>query len=224
MVGRTRRLRNFWRRVAQAALGFVLVSVLQVASLRILPPFFTAMMLQRSYESLFSGELPKRDYRWVPQSRISRNLRRAVVAAEDGEFYRHQGFNWDAIEEAWVEYQRGERRRGASTVSMQLSRNLYLGNARNWIRKGLEAYYTVLLEFFLPKDRILELYLNVIEWGDGVYGSEAAARTYYRLPASKLNAGQAARLAACIPNPRRFHPLQSSAYLDWYARSIERRM
>lgn len=156
--------------------------------------------------------------------KISGNLKRAVVTAEDGEFYRHNGFNWEAINRAWVEYQKGERRRGASTITMQLARNLFLGNSKNWVRKGLEAYYTVLLEFFLSKNRILELYLNVIEWGDGFYGAEAAARIYYHVPASGLSTFQAARLAACIPNPRRFNPLKESPYLDWYTAHIEGRM
>ena len=140
---------------------------------------------------------------WVPYQRISDHLKRAVVAAEDAKFLDHEGFDWEAIQEARRKNeQRGKVVAGASTISQQLAKNLYLSSQRSFLRKGQEAALTIMLERTLTKRRILEIYLNVIEWGDGIYGAEAAAQRYFHKPASALSANEAAFLSAMIPNPR----------------------
>jgi monofunctional biosynthetic peptidoglycan transglycosylase len=175
----------------------------------------------RAAEARSRGQQPRRLQAWVPLERISVNLQRAVMAGEDTNFTAHRGFDYEAIQKAWEQVQReaakeakneGENddwlpnlpdfRRGASTITQQLAKNLYLSSDRSFLRKGQEAILTVFLEGMLSKRRILELYLNVIEWGDGIYGAEAAAQHYFRKPASSLNATEAAFLSAIIPNPR----------------------
>ncbi len=144
---------------------------------------------------------------WVALSDISPHLQRAVIAAEDAKFCLHRGFDWDAVENAVERYQKKRRRiLGASTISMQTSKNLFLWPGRTFLRKGVEAYLTVWLETLLPKERILELYLNEIEWGPGIYGAEAASRHYFGVHASALSLHQAALLAAVLPNPIFWHP------------------
>jgi monofunctional biosynthetic peptidoglycan transglycosylase len=150
---------------------------------------------------------------WVPYHRISMRLKQAVVAAEDANFASHSGFDWAAIEKAYERNrQEGEIVRGASTISQQLAKNLFLSGERSWWRKAQEAAITVMLETLLTKRRILEIYLNVVEWGDGVYGAEAAAR--YHVPAAALTPPQAARLAAMLPSPRSYTPRSDTLYLQ----------
>jgi monofunctional biosynthetic peptidoglycan transglycosylase len=152
--------------------------------------------------------------RWVPYGRISRHLKLAVVAAEDANFMSHSGFDWDAIQKAHERNVReGAIVLGASTISQQLAKNLFLPESRVWWRKAQEAAITVMLEAALTKRRILEIYLNVVEWGDGVYGAEAAARYHYGVPASALTPEQAARLAAMLPSPRSYSPRSDTLYL-----------
>jgi monofunctional biosynthetic peptidoglycan transglycosylase len=160
------------------------------------------MMEQRAKEALLRGEEPRRLQTWVPYDRISRNLTRAVLAGEDSRFFDHAGFDWDemqkALEKDWNE---GRFKRGASTISQQLAKNLFLSTSKNPIRKVHEALITKEMEWSLGKRRILEIYLNVIEWGDGIYGAEAAARNYFNTSASSLSPDQAAFLSAIIPSP-----------------------
>ncbi|MCW5625490.1 MAG: monofunctional biosynthetic peptidoglycan transglycosylase [Burkholderiales bacterium] len=142
-------------------------------------------------------------HEWVPYDRISIQLKRAIIASEDAKFLDHDGFDWDAIQKAYTRnLKKGKVVSGGSTISQQLAKNLFLTSQRTPWRKAQEAIITVMLEKVMTKRRILEIYLNVIEWGDGVFGAEAAARHYYKVPASKLGAEQAARLAAIVPNPR----------------------
>src|SRR5687767_11499331 len=151
---------------------------------------------------------------WVPYERISEHLKRAVIAAEDARFLDHEGFDWEAIQQAM---QKNERRgkvvAGASTISQQLAKNLFLSGERSYLRKGQEAVITWMLENTMSKRRILELYLNVAEWGEGVFGAEAAARYHFNIPASQLNAAQAAWLASVLPSPRRYHRGRVTPYL-----------
>ena len=153
-------------------------------------------------------------HQWVPYARISPNLKRALVAAEDAKFLEHRGFDWDGIKQAW---ERNRKQKtivaGGSTISQQLAKNLFFSGKRTWWRKGQEAVVTVMIETMMPKQRILEIYLNVIEWGDGVFGAEAAARYHYGGTAAALNAEQAARLAAMVPSPRRYGPGANTGYL-----------
>ncbi|MBI4193497.1 MAG: monofunctional biosynthetic peptidoglycan transglycosylase [Betaproteobacteria bacterium] len=153
-------------------------------------------------------------HRWVPYSRISNHLKRAVIASEDAKFPQHRGFDWDGIRNAFEKNVReGEIVAGGSTITQQLAKNLFLSGERAWWRKAQEAAVTVMLETVMSKRRILEIYLNVIEWGEGVFGAEAAARYHFGVPAAALTAEQAARLAAIVPSPRRYSPGRDTAYL-----------
>jgi monofunctional biosynthetic peptidoglycan transglycosylase len=164
-------------------------------------------------------------YTWVPYARISPNLKRAVIAAEDARFLDHEGFDWEAIQKAM---QKNERRgkvvAGASTISQQLAKNLFLSGSRSWLRKGQEAVITWMMEHTLSKRRILELYLNVAEWGDGVFGAEAAARYHFGVPASALTAEQATWLAAILPSPKRYDRGRETPYISGRMMTISARM
>jgi monofunctional glycosyltransferase len=164
-------------------------------------------------------------HQWVPYERISNNLKRAVIAAEDAKFLDHEGFDWEAIQKAYERnVQKGKVVRGGSTISQQLAKNLFLSSQRTPWRKAQEAVITVMLETTLSKRRILEIYLNVIEWGNGVFGAEAAARHYFGASAGVLSAEQGARLAAMVPNPRYFDRRRDSPYLARRADLILARM
>ena len=164
-------------------------------------------------------------HRWVPYERISRNLKRAVMASEDAKFLQHEGFDWEGMQTAWEKnLKKGRIVAGGSTISQQLAKNLFLSGKRTPWRKGEEAIITFMLEQMMTKRRIFEIYLNVIEWGDGVFGAEAAARHYYRKPASALTPHEAARLAAMVPNPRYYDKHRSTRYLERRTRIIQRRM
>lgn len=162
---------------------------------------------------------------WVPYAKISTHLKRAVLVAEDDKFIDHDGFDWQGIQKALEKNEkRGKVVAGGSTISQQLAKNLFLSGERSMLRKGQEAIITVMLERVLDKERILEIYLNVIEWGDGIFGAEAAARHYYGVTAGQLSAMQAAKLAAMVPRPRFYDKNRNSAYLQKYAETILGRM
>jgi monofunctional biosynthetic peptidoglycan transglycosylase len=204
------------------------------------------MIETRISEARREGREPRRVQQWVPLARISPNLQRAVLAGEDSNFVVHDGFDYEAIQKAWEEAQReaakeaeaeGERdqsswipampnfKRGASTISQQLAKNLYLSSEKSFARKLREAFLTYFLERTLPKRRILEIYLNVIEWGDGIYGAEAASQTYFGKPAANLAPQEAAYLAAMIPNPRTvFNPKVNPRRVKRRQRIIQRGM
>ena len=170
-------------------------------------PSSTGVMRQREAEARAAGRRIRRDQAWVPLSRISRHLVHAVLSSEDQKFFGHQGVDWDAIEKSVeVDRKRGRFARGGSTITQQLAKNLFFTTHKSLLRKARELVVSRWLEDDLSKQRILELYLNVIEWGDGVYGAQAAAERYYGKPASGLDADEAAGLAAMIPNPRRINP------------------
>jgi monofunctional glycosyltransferase len=167
------------------------------------PPGRTAFMAYRLGELREIKPDAALRYQWVDYTKISRNLKRAMIAAEDSKFVEHEGFDWEGIQLAMEKNQkRGRYVAGGSTITQQLAKNLFLSPNKSYLRKGQEAIITLMLEYTLDKERILELYLNVIEWGNGVFGAEAAARRYFGIPASQLSAEQAARLAAMAPNPR----------------------
>ena len=152
-------------------------------------------------------------YRWVPLNRMSAALVKAVIASEDGKFCSHSGFDWQAIDAAMEYNARGGAVRGASTISQQTAKNLFLPQTRSWVRKGAEAYYTVLLEAMWPKWRIMETYLNVAEFGPGIFGVEAASQIYFKKPAERLNGFEAARLAAVLPSPQNYHVVNPGPYV-----------
>ena len=175
----------------------------------------TALMEHR--QALDQRQRPSvpREWTWVPLSRISRHLQHAAVAAEDASFFIHEGFDWEGIKDAAIHnLEAGELKRGGSTITQQLAKNLYLSTERSLLRKAREALITRSLEHHLTKERILELYLNVAEWGNGVYGAEAAARHHFGKSAQDLNADEAAWLAAILPSPRRYDPLRKTAFLS----------
>jgi monofunctional glycosyltransferase len=177
-------------------------------------PLSTALMDHRQTQAKKQGRAAPRQWTWVPLSRISPHLRHAVVAAEDASFFTHEGFDWEGIKEA-AKYnlEAGELKRGGSTITQQLAKNLYLSSERSLFRKAREALIARSLEQHLTKKRILELYLNVAEWGQGVYGAEAAARHHFGKSSYDLTADEAAWLAAILPSPRRYDPLRKTTFL-----------
>lgn len=210
-VYRSRPARPRWRRwlkiaiavVVCAAVGYHGIILIRVFRLKSHNPGSTALMLQRASEAADAGRTPRREQEWVPYERISRNLVRAVLAGEDSRFFDHSGFDWEEIQKALEkDWEEMKFQRGASTISQQLAKNLFLSTSKNPVRKLHEALITWEMERLLSKRRILELYLNVIEWGDGIYGAEAASRHYFNTSAASLGPEQAAFLSAIIPNPR----------------------
>jgi monofunctional biosynthetic peptidoglycan transglycosylase len=206
-------------------LWFVLITGAQVLALRWLPPLTSAFMVARQFQALSAGDWRFRvDYHWRDRGRISRQLPIALVAAEDQTFPDHHGFDFKAIDKAMESNKRGRKIRGASTISQQLAKNLFLWQGRSYLRKGLEAWYTVLIELTWPKSRILEVYANVAEFGDGIYGAEAAAQAFFHKPASRLGPAECARLAAVLPSPRRYDAGRPGPYVQRRARWIERQV
>ncbi len=196
----------------------LLAPVVLIAVYRVVPPPVTALMLIRAAQ----GEATRQE--WVPLSRIAPSLGRAVIAAEDQKFCKHSGFDWQALGEAWQDWRAGRHARGASTLTMQTAKNLFLWSGRSLIRKGAEAYLALWIELLWPKARILEIYLNVVEWGPGLYGAEAAAMQFFGKPAAGLGADEAARLAAVLPNPRRFSAGNPTPYTAERAAIIRLKM
>jgi monofunctional glycosyltransferase len=217
----SRIVRQILRVVLYTVLGFYGVCLSGLCYLKFLPPLFTTVQLQHQIESFFAPGAYTKRYTYVPLSQISDHLEHAVVAAEDSRFFAHRGFDWQELEKAWqTARRRSKPMRGASTISQQLVKNLFLTTHRSFLRKGLEYTLTPLAELILGKQRILELYLNVIEWGPGVYGAEAAARYHYDTSAVTLTREQASRLAAVIPAPRTRIPQR----MDGYSAIIQTRM
>ena len=208
-----------------ACAAYVYLTTPDVRPLRSNNPQSTAFMDLRAQEARARGESPRRVQQWVPYRRISAQLLRAVLVTEDSRFWRHDGLDYEQIKESMeVNLERGEFARGASTITQQLAKNLYLSPSKNPIRKLRELLIARRLENELTKQRILELYLNVIEWGNGIYGAEAAARTYFRKSASQLDAGESAMLAAAIANPRIMDPARPTARLRRRQQMVLRRM
>ncbi len=207
------RSRTWPRRLLKAlALAVLLLlggSLAGVLVLRWAPVPTTALMLARRLEPKARAQV----HAWVPLEEIAPSLGLAVLAAEDQNFSEHWGFDWQAIEKALAHNERSRRKKGASTVTQQTAKNLFLWEGRTWVRKGFEAWFTLLLELAWPKRRILEVYLNSVEFGEGVFGAEAAARTFFRKPARRLSAEESALLAAVLPSPRRFRADAPSPYV-----------
>lgn len=224
-AGNKPRRRRWLRWVLALPWLFLLASVLQVAILRLVDPPFSSFMAIRQFQAWGSGDWTYRSaHAWRDFDDISTTLPVALVAAEDQNFAIHHGFDLKAIETARENNARGRKVRGASTISQQLAKNLFLWSGRSWVRKGIEAWYTLLIETLWPKARILELYANFAEFGDGVYGAQAAARTFFGKDAKHLNATQSARLAAVLPNPKRYQAGRPGPYVQRRTRAIERQM
>ncbi|HTI67992.1 MAG TPA: monofunctional biosynthetic peptidoglycan transglycosylase [Caulobacteraceae bacterium] len=211
-----RKRRRWLKGVAIAfLLVAVLIPILSAATYRFVPPPVTYLMIERLAQGYGLHK------RWRPLSAISPALPQAVIAAEDAKFCEHHGFDIDAIRQAMRANQRRPNQvRGGSTISQQTAKNVFLWNGRSYLRKGLEAYFTLLIEALWGKRRILEVYLNVAEWGPGTYGAEAAAQRYFKVSAAKLNREQAARLAAILPSPLRWKAVQPGPYVARRSRRI----
>jgi monofunctional glycosyltransferase len=206
---------------------FILFSAVQTALLRFINPPFTVPMIGLWITNLFASEKEIMPHHvWRNLKDISPNLIKAVMSGEDQRFISHHGFDLVEMNKAYKDIidKKNKRARGASTITMQLARTLFLWKDRNLIRKGLEAYYTILLELFLSKTRIMELYLNMVDWGTGIMGAEEASQKYYRVGAGKLTATQAAGMAAILPNPHKWSPVNPTPYLSSRITEIMRYM
>ncbi|HEY0309843.1 MAG TPA: monofunctional biosynthetic peptidoglycan transglycosylase [Luteimonas sp.] len=222
---RPRRRRRWVRWLWLLPLLFVVATTLQVAALRFIDPPFSAFMAARQLQAWAGGDWGFRiAHEWRDLEAMAPSVPLALVAAEDQRFPEHHGFDLDAIEKARRNNARGRKVRGASTISQQVAKNLFLWSGRSWVRKGIEAWYTVLIELLWPKHRILEVYANVAEFGDGVYGVQAAARGFFGRDAARLTPAQSARLAAVLPSPRRYNARNPGPYVQRRSRNIERQM
>jgi monofunctional biosynthetic peptidoglycan transglycosylase len=193
-------------------LWFVVLSVFSVLLFRFVPVPFTPLMISRYFEQKAAGKETHSSHDWVAIDKISPQLQKAVIASEDDKFLTHHGFNFEAMKKAYKNNKKGKRIKGGSTISQQTAKNVFLWQGRSYLRKGLEAYFTVLIELLWSKERIMEVYLNSIEMGDGVYGAQAAAQFWYKKDAADLTKYEAAGIAAILPNPLRFKAVKSSPY------------
>lgn len=206
-------------------LSFVVATVLLVGILRFVSPPTSAFMVKRQLEGLFQKDKSARiQYQWIDWEFISPYMALAVVAAEDQKFLDHRGFDFQSISEALEERRTKGRVRGASTITQQTAKNLFLWESRSFVRKGFEAWFTVWMETLLPKRRILEIYLNIVEFGDGVYGVQSAARIFLNKEPSQLTRREAALMAAVLPSPKRFSVVAPSDYIQKRTLQIERQM
>lgn len=195
-------------------LWFNIISLFFVLLYKFVPVPFTPLMAIRAVEHKSAGKEMVCSHDWVSLDEISTNLPKAVISSEDGNFLTHNGFDFKAIEKAFDSNQKGKKLKGGSTISQQTAKNVFLWQGRSYVRKGLEVYFTVLIEFIWGKERIMEVYLNSIEMGDGVYGAQAAANHWYRKDAKNLTRQEAAGIAAILPNPRKFKASNSSSYIN----------
>ena len=195
--------------------AFFASTILSVVALRFLPVYFTPLMFIRCYEQASEGKDLKLSHHWVPLEKISPSLPLAVMASEDANYLSHHGFDYEAIEHAAKRNREHPEKRklGASTISQQTAKNVFLWPGRSWIRKGFEVYFTTLIELMWSKQRIMEVYLNSIETGDGIYGADAVAEEHFHTDALHLTKAQCALIAATLPNPRKFSSLHPSAYM-----------
>jgi len=210
-----RYLKVILRWVLYIFIGFTGSSIFFVLLFAIVNPPITPLMIIRSVQESFQGEKVVLKKKWVSLQEISPALQLAVVASEDNRFLEHHGFDFDAIEKAkdFNDKKKGRRMRGASTISQQTAKNVFLWPQRSWVRKGLEAYFTILIELVWSKKRIMEVYLNVIETGKGIYGAEEAAQTYFSRSAKNLSPSESALIAAILPNPLKWSPAHPTGYL-----------
>jgi monofunctional biosynthetic peptidoglycan transglycosylase len=218
-------IKKIFRFLFKIALWFFIISIGLTIIYRFIPVPVTPLMVIRLWEQAWDEKKDVRLYKdWVSIDNISKHMPQAVYAAEDQKFLEHNGFDWKAMEEAWEKNKKGKRIKGASTISQQTAKNVFLWPSRNLVRKGLEAYFTFLIETIWTKERIMEIYLNVIEMGPGIYGIEAASQTFYNRPASKLTRQQAAMIAAVLPNPIRWSPAKPTGYIrgrqSWILRQM----
>lgn len=207
-------IRKIFRWIWKATLWFFALSILSVIIFKWVPVPITPLMMTRAIENKMDGKDMILTHDWEPIENISPNLQKAVIASEDGNFLKHNGFDFKAMQKAFKNNQKGKRLKGGSTISQQTAKNVFLWQGRSYLRKVLEAYFTVLIELIWGKERIMEVYLNSIEMGNGVYGAEAAAQHWYRKSAADLTKQEAAGIAAILPNPRKYKATNSSSYIE----------
>lgn len=223
-VGSESWVKRYTKLTGRVILWWLALTIFWVLSLRFINPPITLLMLQRGIERKSDGKDWKIEKSWLKFDDISDNLKQAAIAGEDVNFRKHWGFDFKAMEKAYQKNQNGKRITGGSTISQQTAKNVFLWPGRSYIRKGFEVYFTVLIELLWGKKRILEVYLNVIEMGDGIYGAEIASRKYYRKSAENMSREQAALLVAVLPNPIRWSPAKPTSYIYYKQGLILRNM
>lgn len=206
-------MKKFFKWTRNIIIAFFALSILQVIILKFLPVYYTPYMVYNNIAQSFSEDKMKCEHKWVPLDKISKKLPLAVVASEDNLYMTHSGFDFKEIAKSIEEADKGKRVRGGSTITQQTAKNVFLWHGKSYIRKGLEAYYTVLIEFIWGKERIMEVYLNSIEMGKNIYGAEAVAQQHFNKSASKLTAIECALIAATLPNPVKFNSKKPSKYI-----------
>ena len=204
---------RFFRIIFRVVIALLLLSIGVVALYRYVPVPITPLMVRNALSSAIKGEATTFHHDWVPMGQMSPHLASAVVASEDQRFYQHSGFDWKEIGNAIEERKAGKRKRGGSTISQQTAKNVFTFCSSTWARKAVEAYYTILIEWLWPKERILEVYLNSIEMGSHIYGAEAVARQHFGKPANQLTRSDCALIAATLPNPKRYSSKVPSQYM-----------
>ena len=217
-------IKRFFKFILKLILWLFGFSIVIVIFFKWVPVPITPLMLIRNIEQLQDDKKLVLKHDWVPIEAISKNLQLAVICSEDQNFLAHNGFDMEAIEKAVKQNKKGKRIRGASSISQQTAKNVFLWPQRSWFRKGLETYFTFLIELFWSKERIMEVYLNSIEMGNGVYGVEAASQFWFKKPAIKLNRNEAAAIAAILPNPRRYRANPATNYIQGRKNWIVRQM
>ena len=216
---------NIIRRIIRWMVGLFLGStILAVVVLRFVPVYFTPLMFIRCAEQIKEGETLKLKHTWTPLDKMSKYMPVAVIASEDQRFLNHHGFDYQAIEQAARHNRTGKRMHGGSTITQQTAKNVFLWPGRSWLRKGLEAYFTVLIEMMWSKERIMEVYLNSIEMGNGIYGAQAVAKEHFGKEAAELSRDDCALIAATLPNPRTYSSKNPSSYMLKRQRQIKQQM
>lgn len=215
-------MRIFFKIIRWVFVAFFASTILAVVLFKFMPVWFTPLMFIRCYEQADEGKELRMRHRWVPLSEITEDMPRAVMASEDSKFLTHHGFDFDAIQKAAEHNQKSKTKHGASTISQQTAKNVFLWPGRSWLRKGLEMYFTVLIEFMWSKERIMEVYLNSIEMGDGIYGVAAVAQYNFEKTPKELTRRECALIAATLPNPRKFSSKSPSDYMLKRQRRIAR--
>jgi len=218
------RILKIFKWILKFAIIFFVSTVLLVFSMRWINPVTSSIMIQRQISGLFNGEFELIKYHWVSYDNVSKFMPIAIVAAEDQNFPDHFGFDFKQIEKALKENKRGRRVRGASTITQQVAKNLFLWEGKSFVRKGIEAYFTLLIELLWDKQRILEVHMNIAEMGDKIFGVGTASLAYFKKPVVKLTISQAALLAAILPNPKKYSAVKPSGYVrgrqNWIIRQI----
>ena len=215
---------KIWRVIWKTCVAFFILSIVSVIIYRWVPVPITPLMIIRNIEQMGDGKGVVMEHDWVPLEEISPKLQLAVVCSEDQNYLKHFGFDLGAIKKAMKENEEGKRFRGGSTITQQTAKNVFLWQGRSYLRKGLEAWFTLLIEIFWSKERIMEVYLNSIEMGNGIYGAEAASQYWFHKPAKKLTKEEAAAIAAILPNPIRLKANPASAYVSTRKAWIKQQM